>query len=261
MSRRQFDIVEVLVIVAFVAYAVGLIVYFAPARKTEVRVTTNVSPSTEGQRLAATYGPDKYSMGPEEWIIRELLNDQRAGVFLDVGSSDARELSNTYYLESVLGWSGVAVDAQSDYAADYARYRPRTRFRSFLVSDRSDEVLPFYVTQEKGHSTANRDWASEKVATISVSSITLDDLLAREKISHIDLMSMDIEGYEPQALAGFDIERFRPRVVVVEAHPVIRQRLLDYFTAHGYVLQARYLGVDDFNYYFMPRATPRESRE
>ncbi len=255
VSRRQFDIVELVAIVAFVSFSVALFVYFSPARKTEVRVTTNVVPSKEGERLAATYGPDKYSMGPEEWILRELLHDQRDGVFLDVGASDPRELSNTYYLESVLAWSGIAIDAQAQYAADYARYRPRTRFRSFLVSDRSDEVLPFYVTPEKGHSTANRAWTDGNVRTISVSSITLDDLLARESVSHIDLMSMDIEGFEPKALAGFTLERYRPKVVVIEAHVEVRQQILDYFTAHGYVLQARYLGIDDFNYYFTPLAS------
>jgi FkbM family methyltransferase len=257
VSRRQLDVVEVGASLVFVACSVALLVYFSPARKTEVRVTTNVIPSKEGERLAATYGPDKYSMGLEEWILRELLHDQREGVFLDVGSSDPRVLSNTYYFESVLAWSGIAVDAQAEYASAYARYRPRTRFRSFLVSDRSDEVLPFYVTQEKGHSTANRHWADGKVQTINVSSITLDDLLARENVSHIDLMSMDIEGFEPRALAGFTIERFRPKVVVIEAHEEIRQQILDYFTAHDYVLQVRYLGIDEFNYYF----TPLETRE
>jgi len=252
VSNRQYDGIELIAIAAFAAFAVGLLAYFAPARKTEVRVTTNVAPSTEGHRLATKYGPDKYSMGPEEWILRELLNDRRDGVFLDVGASDPRELSNTYYFESVLNWSGIAIDAQPDYAAGYARYRPRTRFRSFLVSDKSDEVLPFYVTPEKGHSTANKNWVQEKVQTINVSSITLDDLLARENVTHVDMMSMDIEGFEPKALAGFSIERFRPSVVVIEAHVEVRQQILDYFTAHRYVLQAQYLGADDFNYYFVP---------
>ena len=259
MSQRRFDLVELLAIVAFVSFSVALLVYFAPARKTEVRVITNVIPSGEGQRLAAAFGPDKYSFGVEEWILRELLHDRRDGVFLDVGSADAREFSNTYYLESALGWSGIAIDAQADYAAGYARYRPRTRFRSFLVSDRSDALLPFYVTPKKGTSSANPDWAhgtaeGGKVTTISVSSITLDDLLARENVSRLDLMSMDIEGHEPQALAAFSIDRFRPKVVVVEAHGNGRQQVMDYFTTHGYVLQTRYLDADDFNFYFTPLA-------
>ena len=232
VSRRRFDLVELLAIVAFVSFTVALFVYFAPARKTEVRVITNVIPSLEGQRLAATYGPDKYSFGLEEWIIRELLHDQRDGVFLDVGSADAREFNNTYYLESALGWSGIAIDAQSEYAAGYSRYRPRTRFHAVLVTDRSDKILPFYLTPQKATSSANADWAhgtaeGGKVRSISVPSITLDDLLARERVSQLDLMSMDIEGHEPQALAGFSIDRFRPKVIVFEAYGDSRQQIMN----------------------------------
>ena len=40
---------------------------------------------------------------------------------------------------------------------------------------------------------------------------------------------MDIELAEPAALAGLDIRRFRPGLVVVEAHPQVRQKILDYF--------------------------------
>ena len=265
VPRRRFDLVELVTIAGFVAFSASLIVYFAPARKTEVRVVTNVIPSGEGQRLAATYGPNKYSFGLEEWILRELLQDMRDGVFLDVGSADAREFNNTYYLESVLGWSGIAIDAQSDYAEGYARYRPRTRFRSVLVTDRSDHVLPFYLTPQRATSSANVGWAlgtaeEGKVRTINVPSITIDDLLARENVSRVDLMSMDIEGHEPQALAGFSIDRFRPRVVVIEAHGDGRQPILDYFTAHAYTLRTRYLDVDEFNFYFVPLAMQRASR-
>jgi hypothetical protein len=66
-------------------------------------------------------------------------------------------------------------------------------------------------------------------------------------------MSIDIELWEPQALKGFDIERFRPRLVCIEAHPEVRQQILEYFFDHGYVLEGRYLRADVWNLYFKPR--------
>ena len=65
-------------------------------------------------------------------------------------------------------------------------------------------------------------------------------------------MSMDIELAEPKALAGFDIERFTPRLVVVEAHPEVRQQLLDYFAQHRYRVVGRYLRADPDNLWFAP---------
>ncbi len=86
--------------------------------------------------LAGRYGPKKFSAGPEEWIIRDYFGDRRGGVFLDVGAGHYRDDSNTYYLESVLGWSGLAVDAVESWAGGYREHRGRTRFRVFFVSDR-----------------------------------------------------------------------------------------------------------------------------
>jgi hypothetical protein len=69
---------------------------------------------------------------------------------------------------------------------------------------------------------------------------------------------MDIEESEPPALAGFDIERFRPELVCIEASPSIQQALLDYFTKHGYERIDRYLEADSVNWYFQPRDGSKE---
>ena len=63
---------------------------------------------------------------------------------------------------------------------------------------------------------------------------------------------MDIELHEPQALAGFDIDRFKPALVCVEGLLPVRQQILDYFAAHGYVVVGKYMWVDLENLYFEP---------
>ena len=52
----------------------------------------------------------------------------------------------------------------------------------------------------------------EKGTARQVPTATLNQLLETANIQRIDL-SMDIELAEPKALAGFDIERYRPRLV------------------------------------------------
>src|ERR1044071_3114330 len=91
----------------FMAATAAAVVSFFANRTREIHVTAEPLKSEHGKELEAAYGPNHYSMGPEEWIIREVLQDQREGVFVDVGAADARVLSNTCYLESVLSWSGL----------------------------------------------------------------------------------------------------------------------------------------------------------
>ena len=82
------------------------------------------------------------------------------------------------------------------------------------------------------------------VKEVTVPTITLNDLLRTEKIEQFDFLNMDIELWEPKALAGFDIRRFRPSLVCIESHPEVMQQILDYFAANGYVVVAKYLRVD-----------------
>jgi FkbM family methyltransferase len=202
------------------------------------------------------YGPKRHSEHAEEWIIRDFFRDQRGGTFVDVGSFHYQHFSNTYYLEHALGWSGVAIDAQEEFAADYGRYRPRTKFFAFFVSDRSDAHETLFVPEgNRLVASSNKHFSDRYDASgreRKVRTITLNDLLDRAGLTAVDFMTMDIELAEPKALAGFDIERFRPRLVCVEAHPDIRQQLLDYFADHRYRVVARYLRADRHNLWFAP---------
>jgi len=65
---------------------------------------------------------------------------------------------------------------------------------------------------------------------------------------------MDIELSEPPALAGFDIEKYRPELVCIEAHRQVRESILAYFKAHGYVRLDTYFLFDQKNWYFVPKA-------
>jgi FkbM family methyltransferase len=202
----------------------------------------------------------KVSQNSEEWLVRDFFKDRRGGTFVDVGAADYKQFSNTYYLETALGWSGIAIDAQSEYGPDYMRFRPRTKFYAFFVGDRDDATVAFFVPLGDRRGTASsQSWyvkaAGHEARSVRVPTVTLNTLLPRAGIQRVDFLSVDIERAEPLALAGFNIERFQPSLVCIEAHAPIRQLLLNYFTDHHYVLVSRYLGIDnDFNLYFMPRA-------
>ena len=208
------------------------------------------------------YGPNRHSEHAEEWLVRDFFRDQRNGVFVDVGSYEYKRYSNTYYLEQALGWSGLAIDAQEEFAADYAKYRPRTRFFAFFVSDRSDALETLFVPGNRLVASSSKEFSDRYDSSgkeRKVTTITLNDLLTRTGITSIDFLTMDIELAEPKALAGFDVARYRPRLVCVESHPDVRQDLINYFADRQYRVVGRYLRADPHNLWFAPAdsALPR----
>ncbi len=197
-----------------------------------------------------------YSQNDEELIIRDFFQDRRGGVFLDVGAADPIDLSTTYYLEKHLGWSGIAVDALPEYAERWRTERPLSKFVNYIATDHAGTKEPFYRTWFPGASSTKKDrrfgginMAEEE---ISIPTITLTRLLEDEGTEAIDLLSMDIEEAEPMALAGFDIARFAPELICIEHSPSVADRILAYFTDHGYERIDRYVERDPINWYFRP---------
>jgi FkbM family methyltransferase len=208
----------------------------------------------ESQALLDKYGPTKNSYSEEEWCIRDFFGDRRDGFFVDVGANDYKVTSNTYYLDTVLNWRGIAIEPQKQFEANYLKYRPRTKFVSFFVSDASNQLAKMYLVSKSSLiASGNRGFTEqfgEKAKEVEVPTITLNDLLDSEGVKKIDFLSIDIELWEPKALAGFDVQRFRPDLVCIEAHPEVRQQILDYFAHHHYTVVGKYLRADVNNLYF-----------
>jgi FkbM family methyltransferase len=197
-----------------------------------------------------------YSQKNEEIIIRDFFQDRRDGFFLDIGCAWPKRNNNTYYLEHHLGWSGIGVDALVEHAPAWAAMRPRSKFFGFLVTDHSDTEDDFYRAAWPGRSSREKDQRGRQkmdFEQIQVQTITLDKLLELNGVSKIDLLSMDIEGAQKLALAGFDIEKYQPELVCIEKYWEDQQDIFRYFEEHGYERIERYNEYDEYNVYFTPR--------
>jgi FkbM family methyltransferase len=208
--------------------------------------------------LQRTYGEPLYSQDDEETLIRAFFADRRGGFFLDVGAGHPIRHSTTYYLEKHLGWRGIAIDAIAEYAGDYPRERPRTRFFAYRVGDKGDGMQDFFVGEDwnfsSGSGTDPRGgtYARRKVATIA-----LDDLLRREKVTRLDFLSMDIEGDEPLALAGLDLGRHRPELACIEvSSPESGRAIAERFALAGCREVTAYRAVDAINRYYTCSPSP-----
>ena len=190
-------------------------------------------------------------------VIRDFFGGRRDGVFVDVGSAHYRDLSMSYFLEKDFGWSGIAIDALEHWGPGYEEHRPRTRFFVFIVTDHAGAQEPFYRLKGDIGSTALKERADmleddfqKEVTEVLVPTITLDKLLDDASIEKIDFLSMDIEGGEIAALAGFDIERFRPELVGIEVFPENQPAILAYFEEHDYRRIDKYVKRHKSDWFF-----------
>jgi FkbM family methyltransferase len=166
-----------------------------------------------------------YSQYFEDVIVDGLLGRKPTGTYVDIGACDPDFLSNTKRFYD-RGWSGINVEPHPQMFEKLRRSRSRDINLNVGVGATRAE-LSFYVLSEPSISSFNRRIARLNVRTfggriVSVSKVsiyTIADILEQHAIDRkIDFMSLDVEGFELEALKGNDWSRFRPLVIIVETN-------------------------------------------
>ena len=166
-----------------------------------------------------------YSQNGEDVVLDYLFRDQPSGVFVEVGCIDGKRFSNTLALEEK-GWRGLCVEAHADYIPLLRRNRPGSIVCHCAAAEIDDENGVLYANRRGSLSTLNGGKEREfrrRFGTnfhgFEIQSVVkrrLDGLFREHSIHSIDVLSVDIEGEEANALRGIDFQLFQPRVLVIE---------------------------------------------
>jgi FkbM family methyltransferase len=189
--------------------------------------------------------------GEDLWIW-DVLGRQTRGFFIELGAFDGYHFSVTYALEA-MGWEGLLIEALPRPYAKCRERRPYSRVVNAALGRRgASGAIEFqfvqdqyggmlsYKDQESQHARAFRHM--KKVAVQA--QLTWMDELLREHSGPIDAVSIDVEGAELDVLDGFDLRRYRPRVLLLEDNSRGRESALgDYMKSQPYVF-AGWLAVN-----------------
>jgi FkbM family methyltransferase len=178
--------------------------------------------------------------GREQALVRQFFAGARAGFFVEVGANRPQQESQTWHLEQ-LGWTGILVEPQPDLAEELRCKRSALVF-AVACSSPQNAGRSMRLHVAGALSALDRDRmapGAEPERVIEVPVRTLDDILSAAGAPvAFEFLSIDVEGHELELLGGFDLARWRPRLVLLEDHvgDLSRHRFL---TAAGYRLVRR----------------------
>ncbi|MEM9830576.1 MAG: FkbM family methyltransferase [Bacteroidota bacterium] len=154
-----------------------------------------------------------YAQGKEDFLVVQLLNLERPGLYIDVGAHHPVKLSNTYYLYQS-GWRGICIEPNEDLIERYKQNRPQDSIYNIAVSNFEGEA-DFYMGQYTVHASLQSNKNTE-LAKRQVPVRKLENILDEKGVTDIDFLSVDTEGTEVDVLEGLNLNRYRPKLILAE---------------------------------------------
>lgn len=156
------------------------------------------------------------------------LGFRKKGFFIEAGANDGIRQSNTLYFEKYYNWTGLLIEPIPELARRCAKNRPKCIVENCALVDPNypNEMVEMVycdlmsVVRESIDISGVRGQQQlsegEEVYTTKVTARTLSEVLDEHRIEQVDLLSLDVEGYEPKALQGIDFDRHAPEFMLIE---------------------------------------------
>jgi len=231
--------------------------------------------------------PQRFDHPPAWMLSEEMLLARKiapyikstSGFYIEAGASNGVFQSNTLFLEYTLNWRGLLIepnrkmyealkDNRNNKPHIFAPY-PREKnifYNCALVGyDYEEEFVHGNFNEEDFENSlmamvhennprfSEKDEELKHKKIVKVPARKLSDILDENNISKVDLLSLDVEGYELNALNGIDFDRHAPSLICVEcwgskSYRPVKNKLED----NGYILKA---ALTDHDFLFERRET------
>lgn len=197
-----------------------------------------------------------YAQNFEDVILWRALGTIDNGHYVDVGAHDPDYSSVTRRFYEA-GWRGINVEPVTEMFAKLVDRRPEDVNVQVACSDHPHD-LTFYEVVDTGLSTLDEAHANDmrkegrRIVETVIHAVTLDSLLEENELDPVHFLKIDVEGAEPAVLAGCDLSRWRPWILVIEATAPLSRNLTSGTWEPG-VLAAGYQKVyfDGLNNYYV----------
>jgi len=199
-------------------------------------------------------------------IYQEYFGYKNEGCFIEIGAADGISWSNTYGLYKA-GWYGAMYEPDANAyikCVENMKPYPKVRVHNLAIGKYNGQVV-LHAAQIGGSTVSNEYLDAIKLRNgwnptgeYFVDMITLDRALGMDKVRplEVDVLSIDTEGNEPDILDGFNIDYWKPAMVIIEAHehypdidrPKTADRINSYFDKHNY----KKIYCDEVNNIYVP---------
>lgn len=172
-----------------------------------------------------------------EYYIENLLKhiNYPTGFYIECGANDGITQSYTYELEK-MEWNGILVEPSLKAFNDCIKNRSKNNFFYNCALVSSEEIKEIVGDFDGSLMSSIYGKRKNRIANIMIKCRTLNSILEELNIKKIDLFSLDVEGYELEVLKGFNINKYKPKYILIEIYDDIKNDIFNLMQSNDYVV-------------------------
>lgn len=163
-----------------------------------------------------------YSGEGEDLILKKFFGNKRDGVFVDVGCYHPKVGSNTHIFYKN-GWHGINIDPNPLSIKLFNKLRKRDINLNVGVSSEESQ-LRYFMFEEPAINTFSEtqkisriEGGQKFIGEMTIPTLKLSTILDRHfKNQQIDILDIDVEGFDLDVLKSNNWEKYKPTVIMVE---------------------------------------------
>ena len=163
-----------------------------------------------------------YSQCQEDIFLNEnIFKNKKYGIYIELGALDGILYSNTKFFEDSLNWKGILIEPHPEKFKLLEINRPNNFLFNNLVSCHKEPLeYRYFVDYHAAVSGVENTLSQHHFDTyfesnnernkllpqnkIFIKPISLTEIVKKTNLTHIDLLSLDVEGHEYEVLKSWD---------------------------------------------------------
>ena len=194
------------------------------------------------------FGHDGLDLKVLKYLITLHTDKNYNNFYVEAGANNGILQSNTCILDWGLDWKGVLIEPVKANALSCVKYRPTADIwqaalvshsynKKYIEGTFKDSIIEIKdMSSGLGAGCTDEHLKNNPELVAKACARTLTEILQKSNApKNIGFLSLDVEGYEMEALHGLDFDKFQPALILLEIGPEKDETLYHQFLEnHGY---------------------------
>ena len=181
----------------------------------DIRSQISKPSPNQPRKLARPHITDASQVGQSAFVDK-ILSGRRNGFFIECGAVNGETYSNSLFFELQRNWTGLLIEGNPRYHRSMLKKNRRAYMLNACLSTEQRPMTVRFRSRGLLSGIVGKIHGKMRGRDVTVKCFPLNSIMEALGVSHVDYLSLDVEGPELEILRTVDFTRLRIDIMTVE---------------------------------------------